>query len=481
MTKPWKVSKTLNLVSLSAIIAIGGCLRVAHLGEKSYSWLELCTVRICRLPFSSFWALLWQFEANMSFYYLLVRVWINFGDGEAWMRLLSAIFAIASIPVIYAVGKQVSGQSTGLAAALLLSINAAHVAYAQEARSYALLILLCLLSLLFFLRIPEYGAGNSFAYVLVSTLAIYAQFFAVFFLFAQWTSICWLRRAGLPWKKLLWPILLTAIFITPALSYMLIRRSGQLAWVLPTQPSDLSRLMYFLVADGGRFHKALAILYLVCFATALRRLFLRSQIEPGLLQNWGTVVMVHCAMLPVVVTFSLSFWVPMFELRYLLICLPPLILLVAEGLVELRPAWVRSGVCALIIVLSAGSLRWYYAQPNDGWRSLTAYLLEHTQARDVIVICPPIAEWPVQYYSEKSVAASAQRLTYLSPDVLLKDVQSHQSLGKPLSNASFWMVDWGNSPDATKIQQQVANEYQSLEQQRFPGKLTVIHYANGGE
>ena len=481
MPKPWKAPRILDVIWLPAIIAVGSCIRFAHLGQKSYSWLELCTVRICGLPFSSFCALLWQFEANMSFYYLLVRLWINFGDGEAWLRLLSVIFAIASIPAIYAIGTRVSGRSTGLAAALLLSMNAAHVAYAQEARSYALLMLLCLLSLLFFLRMVQFGAGNAFAYVLVSTLAVYAQFFAIFFLFAQWTSIYWRRRDGLPWKKFLWPILLTAIFIAPALSYMVFRHSGQLTWVRPTQLKDLSGSIYFLAADSGKFHKALAILYLACFAMAVRRVFLHLRIEPDLARNWGTIVMIHCAVLPIVVTFSLSFWKPMFEMRYLLICLPPLVLLVAQGLVEVRPAWLRVGVYALIVGLSAGSLRWYYAQPNDGWRPLTAYLLQHVQATDVIVICPPIAEWPVQYYSAKTASANAQRLTYLSADMLLEDAESHRSVGKPLSHASFWMVDWNNSPDANRIQREVANEYKRLDQQQFPRGLTLAHYANGGE
>ncbi len=481
MQEPGKASRTANAVLLSAIIVIGACLRFAHLGQKGYSWLELCTVRICELPFATFRALLWQFEANMSFYYLLVRLWINFGDGEAWLRLLSAIFAIASIPVIYAIGTRISGKSSGLAAAVLLSLNAAHVAYAQEARSYALLMFLCLLSLFFFLRLAELGRGHTFAYVLVSTLAVYAQFFAIFFFLRNGHPYFGCAEVAYHGRSSSRRILLTAILIAPALFYMVFRHSGQLTWVRPTQFKDLSGSIYFLAADSGKFHKALAILYLTCFAIAVRHVFLRLRIEPDSARNWGTIVMVHCAVLPIVVTFALSFWKPMFEMRYLLICLPALVLLVAQGLVEVRPAWLRVGVYVLIVGLSAGSLRWYYAQPNDGWRPLTAYLLQHAQATDVIVICPPIAEWPVQYYSAKTVSTNAQQLTYVSPDMLLVDVESHQSVGKPLSHASFWMVDWNDSPDANQIQQEVAHVYSRVDKQQFPRGLTLVRYTNGGE
>ncbi|HEY5175563.1 MAG TPA: glycosyltransferase family 39 protein [Terriglobales bacterium] len=481
MVKTRKVGEIRNALVLAGIIMLGACLRVLHLGQKSYWWDEVATVEICTVPFSGFWRWLWRFEANMSFYYLLVRLWVHFGHGEAWVRLFSAVAAVASIPLIYAIGTRLSGKGAGLLSALLLSINAAHVAYAQEARSYALLMLLCLLSLVFFLRMRDAGNGNALAYVLVSGLAVYTHFFAVFFLFAQWSSILWLRRDSLQWKKFRLPISLTTIFIAPALFYMFFRRSGQLAFVSPTHLKDLSRLIYFLVADGGRFHKALALLYLLCFGVAVRRVFPLWRSKPGSSQDWGTVVMISCAVLPVIVTFVLSFWVPMFAARYLLICLPPLVLLAAQGLVELRPAWLGIGVCVIIIALSAGSLRWYYAHPKDDWRSLTAYLLQHAQSGDIVVGCPPGAEWPVQHYVSAGPSAATPELSYLAPALLLRDVQNHRSEGKPLPSTRFWMVDWGNSPDAKRIPLAVAPEYERVDEEHFPGTLTLALYASAGQ
>jgi uncharacterized membrane protein len=129
-----KVEDVRNALVLAGIIVLGTCLRVVYLGKESYWWDEVATVEICTVPFSAFWRWLWRFEANMSFYYLLVRLWIHFGHGEAWVRLFSAAAAVASIPLIYAVGTLVSGKSTGLVAALLLSINAAHVVALEYVR-----------------------------------------------------------------------------------------------------------------------------------------------------------------------------------------------------------------------------------------------------------------------------------------------------------------------------------------------------------
>ena len=191
----------------------------------------------------------------MSLYYLLARGWIQFGNGEAWLRSLSVVTAVLSIPVIYAVGTVLSRKNTGLIAAFLLSINVAHIAYAQEARSYSLLVLLCLLSLFFFLRIDHAGNANALGYVLASALAVYAHFFAVFFLFAQWTSLLWLPNKRLYWKRFFLPVSATAVLILPALYYMAFRRSSQLAFIPPLKLHELAQVIYVLTADAGKFRK----------------------------------------------------------------------------------------------------------------------------------------------------------------------------------------------------------------------------------
>ncbi len=418
----------------------------------------------------------------MSFYYLLVRGWIHFGDGEAWLRLLSAIFAVAAIPAIYAVGRVVSGRTTGLLAALLLSVNAAHVAYAQEARSYSLLVLLCTLSLLFFLRIGDSRAGNATGYVVVSALAVYAQFFAVFFLFAQWISLLWPPRNAERWKKFALPVSLTLAFISPALYYMVFRRSGQLGWLGRPNPREIVQLVYVLVADAGTFRKGLAIVYLLLCAAAVYGLGWGARRQTDAAQRWRVIVLAISVVLPVVLVYAISFWTPIFFPRFLLICLPPLVLLAAQGLTGLRPVWLRPAVCALIVALSVGALHSYYQRPKDDWRGLTGYLLQHAQAGDVIVAYPPGSEEALQYYSSKLGSSSSPGLNYLGPNALVKEVESHESAEKvPLPSSRLWIVVWGERPEAKRVQAALASDYQRVTEKQFPNTLTVELYENAGK
>ena len=83
-------------VWLWAIVALGAVLRLVALGHKSF-WLdEIASVVITRLPSQAFWSMLWHAEGNMALYYVLLRPWLHFGDGEASVRVLSAV--TASLP-----------------------------------------------------------------------------------------------------------------------------------------------------------------------------------------------------------------------------------------------------------------------------------------------------------------------------------------------------------------------------------------------
>src|SRR5580693_5693403 len=125
-----------NLVLLLLTLA-GAGLRLSHLGSKSL-WLdEGATVALARTSWQHFAWVWWHGEANLqTVYFLLMRGWIHFGISEAWLRLPSALFGIASIPLLYVVGRNLMGTTPALAAAALLTFSPAHVEYSQEARSY---------------------------------------------------------------------------------------------------------------------------------------------------------------------------------------------------------------------------------------------------------------------------------------------------------------------------------------------------------
>lgn len=176
-------SRTGALWALAGLIALGAAVRFATLGLQSYHHDEVITV--ARVIPGSFTDMLREVkggESNPPLYYVLAWGWAKaFGTGEVTIRSLSALFGVATIPVAYCVGRELSSRRAGLIAAALVAVNPMLIWYSQEARSYALLVFFGAASLLFFARALRTREGRDLAlWALASALALCSHYFAVF-------------------------------------------------------------------------------------------------------------------------------------------------------------------------------------------------------------------------------------------------------------------------------------------------------------
>jgi hypothetical protein len=123
------------------ITLIGGGLRVLFIGNKGM-WLDE-TFSVWLANHSVVDMLQWiaRIDQHPPLYYLLLHYWIALnGDTPYYARLLSALFGAGTIPVIYLIGKRMSGVAVGLAAAVFLALSPFNIYYAQETRMYTFLM-----------------------------------------------------------------------------------------------------------------------------------------------------------------------------------------------------------------------------------------------------------------------------------------------------------------------------------------------------
>lgn len=81
-------------------------------------------------------------------YFLLLKAWIFFfGTAEAAARSLSVILGVASIIIIYKLCKKLLNREVGLLASFFLAISPFHIYISQQARQFALMEFLVLLSM----------------------------------------------------------------------------------------------------------------------------------------------------------------------------------------------------------------------------------------------------------------------------------------------------------------------------------------------
>ena len=87
-------------VLLSSISLVAILLRFHAIAAKSL-WLdEGFSVELVRQPWVEFFRVLWIEEANMSLYYLLLRLWLHLGSSEAFIRGLSALISAGTVPLL---------------------------------------------------------------------------------------------------------------------------------------------------------------------------------------------------------------------------------------------------------------------------------------------------------------------------------------------------------------------------------------------
>lgn len=116
---------------------------VLRLYTASPLWLdEALTVNIARLPLRDLVEAL-KHDGAPPLYYVLLHGWMRvFGDGDTAVRLLSALFGIATLPLVHRMASRRGGRTAAAAALVLIATSPFAIRYATEARMYALVALL---------------------------------------------------------------------------------------------------------------------------------------------------------------------------------------------------------------------------------------------------------------------------------------------------------------------------------------------------
>ncbi len=131
-------------------------------------------------------------NCHTPLYYLYIKFWLLFfPDTDYSLRISSVIPSLASVIVMFFVGKEFKNNNLGLLCAFLTAINSFCIYFAQEVRLYSLLFLFCSMSLLFFIRISKnQSAINYILFFLINglicavhTLGIIYSLFNIIFLF----------------------------------------------------------------------------------------------------------------------------------------------------------------------------------------------------------------------------------------------------------------------------------------------------------
>jgi uncharacterized membrane protein len=202
-------------------------------------------------------------ERTPPLYFASLRVWKSiFGESNAAMRALSAMFGVLTLVAVFFLGRALMGEQTALAAVAVLALLPSHIQYSQQVRAYSLTILLTTTaSLVFWNASRAIGTAREWRqwalYAGLAATSLYTHYFAAGVLAAhalfaltrqrsERAALIWrLAAVGLIVLVLLAPWILSG-YLSNQLGLMQFYESGN-PWTLET-PKNIARLAGYLVS-----------------------------------------------------------------------------------------------------------------------------------------------------------------------------------------------------------------------------------------
>ncbi len=330
------------------LLLLAACaLRPLLLDARSLWFDEANTLAVARAPLGALPALVRDMEGAPPLHYLVMHFWLPFfPDAVVGLRAFSVLCGAASLGVFALLARRVLPGLPVLCLSLA-GLSSFWIHFAQEGRTYALLLLLALAATWVLLVAEEKRSwGPRAAYAALGVLGLYAHNFFIFVLLSNASYLAWSRRARpralLPWAAAYAAILVLYLPWLPSLAAQ--TRGWKHSSVLAT-PFDLRQLGHVvgtMVFDAG----------FLDFAwpgwTAGLGLALLAALAAALARGGGVdaLLLIHAAV-PLAAAKGLELAVghPVTQARYLIFVSPFLYLLLAAAAARHRAA--RLGLVAL--------------------------------------------------------------------------------------------------------------------------------------
>jgi uncharacterized membrane protein len=439
-----------------ALVVIGLALRVVLMRSI---WVdEAISIHQAHISLGGMLDNLRSTDRHPPLHYLILWLTVRvFGDGELAVRAPSILASAALIPVLFALGRELFDRRTGLVAAGFATVAPLIVWYGQEARMYALFMLLGTLALWAQVKVLRDGRTRFWvAYAGVTIALLYTHYFAVIPIAIQqvvFAVAAWKRaKAGHPVRSLLvgtwltWLALLVAA--APLASFAAEQFShSQAAGMgfggapsaaaplsIPGSSASLYAILSNFVWAIWGYHANSTMLRIAALWPLLMLLSLALM---GQRRSASTRVVLALALGPVVALLFVGLVKrDLFEIRYFIATVPMMMLLLARAVAggprRRMPAIVATAVLGLTLVIGLADQQLNPNNPRDfDFRGALEQIRSEARPGDTVLYAPDYLRDVVGYYS---------------PGVRTEPLSDAEAHGFPTSGHVFLMGSFLDDP-----------------------------------
>lgn len=395
------------------ILALGLGIRLISLNQSL--WLDEA-INVLATKNYSFFGMITQYakgDFHPPAFFAISWFWNHiFGTSEIAIRTPSVIFGIATIFVVYLIGKKLASRKLGLLSALLLAINPLHIFYSQEARMYSLAALTVSINIYLFIKLLKGERLNYFLFAISSFLVLMSDYVAAFIFPAELIMILLTKKNAITsWIKSLVLAALFSIWWIPVFLSQL--NIGSVASVnLPTWKFVVGSFDFksvpltFVKFIIGRISIADKVVYSIVLLpiVSLFLILIYRGAKSGTL--FVKKVLFGWFLVPIILAAAVSTLIPIYNYFRVLFALPAFIILISLGILALKSR-LKLTLLTLVILIEFGSSLSYLTIPafqREDWKGLTGFLKTQDTGTPVLFESSGTLP-PFDYYAGNSLIA----------------------------------------------------------------------------
>ncbi|PKG31370.1 glycosyltransferase family 39 protein, partial [Methanoregula sp.] len=380
---------------LLVLTVIGALLRFYHLDFNSL-WLdEASTLTMSRPSFIEIWNIGLSGDFHPPLFHWVEHVMLTFGQSEFVLRFVSAVMGTLTIPLMYLIGKEFRDRNVGIIAAALMTVSGFGIYYSQEAYSYAMVLFVFSLVLLFYLRaIRTDTVTDWILFGIFSALAFWTHYYVliplgVLYLHALITIRDRLATGIAGIKNIVLAFVTMTILIVPLIIIVVERY-----FTLTAEPPTYGVLGPILIPETffrfSGFNWYLTGLYVLLMAAGFLYLFGKDRNK--------CLFSLMFLVLPLVASVLISARMTM-NPRYLIYLLPVFFVMIALSYPLMHRVIPNKKLVyafiAVIFVINAPVLGNYYTTfQKEDWRGFAGMIGTATNPGDIVVVAPAYISQP---------------------------------------------------------------------------------------
>lgn len=355
-----------------------------------------------------------HFELQPPLYFLALNVWLDLHAGIIVARLLSLVCVLGTLATLAAIGR-LFDLRRWLTPAVLAAATPGIIWAADEARVYAMSMLLGTLTLYWYLRLliapGERPTRAAMLYALCAYLSLLTFYYNGFLLLGQWIGALIVRRQV---PRITAALAMVGVCLLPWIPTILAQRSAH-PIELPTVDAAWAQVHPLFGAAGTPVKALLTDTAALYLPHAILMIWVILALVPIVRAftggPWGAdeVALIPVVLVPLVVLSALMYFrlVPVRH-RHLVLVLPATLTLVGVWLARTRAGMPRVAMSTLVVAMLIACVVSFEIDPQhpEDWRQVADYLVAHKAPGERVLVFDPDRILPLSYYLAPRATAS---------------------------------------------------------------------------